>query len=90
MLRPGDGKRARFESRCCPRVLFRKRRFYSKRLLLGAIASEAARQLTSFSGHSHMIGQDVQVWTSALRCACAYADAPVIELAAPNSGPVQN
>ena len=27
----------------------RKRRFTSKRLLLGAIASEAARQLTSFS-----------------------------------------
>ena len=49
MLRPGDGKRARFESSCCPRVLFRKRRFYSKRLLLGAIASEA-----EFSGYSYM------------------------------------
>ena len=30
MLRPGDGKRARFESRCFSRVLFRKRRFSSK------------------------------------------------------------
>ena len=30
-------------------VLFRKMRFYSKRVFLGAIASEAARQL-SFSG----------------------------------------
>ena len=50
MLRPGDGKRAIFKSRCSPRVLFRKRRFYPKRLLLGTIASEAARQLTSFSG----------------------------------------
>ena len=28
----------------------RRQRFYSKRLLLGAFASEAARQLTSFSG----------------------------------------
>ena len=43
-------EQARFESRCCPQVLFRKRIFYSKRLLLGAFASEAARQLTSFSG----------------------------------------
>ena len=50
VLRPGDSKRARFESRCCPRVLFRKRRFYSKRLLMGAIESEAARQQTSYSG----------------------------------------
>ena len=48
--RPGDSKRARFESRCCPQVLFRKRRFYSKRLFLEAFASEAAKQLTSFSG----------------------------------------
>ena len=48
--RPGDGKRASSESRCYPRVLFRRRRFYSKRLLLGAFASEAARQLTTFSG----------------------------------------
>ena len=45
-----DSKRARIESRCCPQVLFRKRRFYSKCLLLGVFASEAARQLTSFSG----------------------------------------
>ena len=29
-----------------------KKRFYSKCLLLGAIANEAARQLTSFSGMS--------------------------------------
>ena len=50
VARPGDGKRASFESRCCPQVLFRRRRFYSKGLLLGAFASEAARQLTSFSG----------------------------------------
>ena len=50
MLRPGDGKRARFGSRCCLGALSRKMRFYSKRLLLGAIASEGARQLTSFSG----------------------------------------
>ena len=50
MLRSGDSKLARFESRCCPRVLFKKMRFYSKCLLLGAIASEAARQLTSLSG----------------------------------------
>ena len=43
MRRPGDGKRARSESRCCPRVPLRRRRFYSesKRLLLGAFASEA-------------------------------------------------
>ena len=47
--RPGDGKQARFVSSSCSRVLFRRRRFYSKRLLLGALASEAARQLT-FSG----------------------------------------
>ena len=44
-------------------TLFRKRQFYSKRLLLGAFASEAARQLTSFFGspidESHMISQDV-------------------------------
>ena len=46
-LRPGDGKQGRFESRCCPWVLFKKRRYYSKHLLLGAIASEAARQLSS-------------------------------------------
>ena len=46
MRRPGDGKRARSESRCCPRVPFRRRRFYSKRLLLGAFASEAAKQLS--------------------------------------------
>ena len=51
MLQPGDSKLARFESRSCPRVLFTKRQFYSKRLLLGAIASEAARQLMSFSGY---------------------------------------
>ena len=38
------------ESRCRPRVLSRRKRFYYKRLLLGAFASEAARQLTSFSG----------------------------------------
>ena len=31
-------------------VLFRERQFHSKTLLLGAIASKAARQLTSFSG----------------------------------------
>ena len=29
LRRPGDGKRARFESRCCPRVLSKTRRFYS-------------------------------------------------------------
>ena len=50
MRRPGDSKQARFESRCCPQVLFRKRRFYSKCLLFGVFASEAARQLTSFFG----------------------------------------
>ena len=64
MLRHGDSKRARFESYRCPRVLFRKRRFYSVRLLLGAIASEAAKQLTSFSGwliDGRMISQDVHV-----------------------------
>ena len=32
------------------RCFSEKRRFYSKRLLLGAFASEATRQLTSFSG----------------------------------------
>ena len=31
-------------------VVHRKRRFYSKRLLLGAFVSEATRQLTSFFG----------------------------------------
>ena len=46
MRRPSDGKRARFESLCCPGVLFRRQRFYSKRLLLGAFASEAARLYT--------------------------------------------
>ena len=53
MLRPGNSKQARFENRCSSWVLFRRRRFYSKRLLLGAfgIASEAARQLTSFCGY---------------------------------------
>ena len=45
---PGDSKRARFESHCCPQVLFRKRRFYSKRLLLGAFVSEATRQLANW------------------------------------------
>ena len=40
MLQRGDGKRARFDTRCCPQELFRRRRFYSKRLLLGAFASE--------------------------------------------------
>ena len=45
-------------SRCCPRVLFRRRQFYSKRLLLRAFASESARQLMSFSRQSHMISQD--------------------------------
>ena len=43
---PGDGKRARFERCCCPRVLSRRRRLY----LLGTFAIEAARQLRSFSG----------------------------------------
>ena len=32
------------------RMLARKRRFYSECLILGALASEVARQLTSFSG----------------------------------------
>ena len=50
VLRPGDGKRARFESRFFQWVLFRKRGFYSKCLLLGAIASEAARRLMCSSG----------------------------------------
>ena len=47
-----SGKRAssRFGSRCCPQVLLRRRRFYSKRLFFGALASEAVRQLSSFSG----------------------------------------
>ena len=48
--RPGDGKLTGFESCCCPRVLSRRQRFYSKRLLLGVFASETARQLTSSSG----------------------------------------
>ena len=42
MLWPGDSKRARFKSRCCPLLLFRRRRFYSKRLFLGAFANEVA------------------------------------------------
>ena len=33
MWQPGDGKRASFEGRCCPRVLSRRRRFFSKCLL---------------------------------------------------------
>ena len=37
MRRPSDSKRVRFESSCCPQVLFRKRRFYSKHLFLGAL-----------------------------------------------------
>ena len=48
--RPGDGKRARFWSRCCPQVLLRRRRFYSQRFSFGALASEAVRQLSSLSG----------------------------------------
>ena len=38
-------------TRCCPRVLSsQKEAILFKHLLLGAFASEAARQLTSFSG----------------------------------------
>ena len=48
--RPGYGERAQFGSRGCPRVLDRGRQFYSKSLLLGALASDSARQLTSFFG----------------------------------------
>ena len=46
------GKNATFENHCCQQVLSRKKGFrvYCKRFLLGAFASEAARQLTSFSG----------------------------------------
>ena len=40
--RPGDGKLTRFESRCCPRMLYIMWRFYTKRLHLVAFASEAA------------------------------------------------
>ena len=43
MWRPGDGERARFGSRGCPRELDRGRQFYSKSLLLGAPKAEAAR-----------------------------------------------
>jgi hypothetical protein len=45
----GEHKEATFRSRCCPQVLSRRRRFYSERLLLGALASEAATLLPSFS-----------------------------------------
>ena len=48
--RPGDGERAIFRNRRCPQVLPRRRRFYCKRLLFGALTSEAVRQLSSFSG----------------------------------------
>ena len=48
--RPGDGERATFRSRRCPRMLHWRRRFYSKRLFFGAIASEAVSQLSSFCG----------------------------------------
>ena len=48
--RPRDGKRARFDSRCCPWVLSGRKQFYCSHLLSGAFASEAARQLTCFSG----------------------------------------
>ena len=47
--RPGDGERAIFRRRRCPRMLHRRRRFCSKRLFFGALASEAVRQLSSFS-----------------------------------------
>ena len=46
---PGERKRATFWSRCCPRVVSTRRRFYSKGICSGALASEAARLLTSFS-----------------------------------------
>ena len=45
---PGEHKRAIFWSRCCPWVHSRRRRFYSKRLFLGALASEPAGQLIAF------------------------------------------
>ena len=48
--RPGDGERAIFGNRRCPRVLPRRRRFYCKRLFFGALTSEAVRQLSSFFG----------------------------------------
>ena len=52
MWRPGDCKLAIFESRCMLSTgAFQKDTiFYFKYLLLGAIVSEAARQLTGFSG----------------------------------------
>ena len=56
---PGDGKQASFESRYCPRVLFRRRRFYSKWLLLGAFASEAARQRRLEVWLDHMVAQRI-------------------------------
>ena len=43
---PGERKIATFWSRCCPRVVSIRRRFYSKRIRSGALA---ARLLTSFS-----------------------------------------
>ena len=46
---PDERKRVTFWSRCCPRVLSRRRRFYSKRLFLGALASEPAGLQTTFS-----------------------------------------
>ena len=51
----GEHKGATFRSQCCPQVLSRRRQFYSK-CLLGALASKAARLLTSY-----MISQDVHV-----------------------------
>ena len=44
--RPGDGERAIFRRRRCPRMLYRRRQFCSKRLFFGAHASEAVRQLS--------------------------------------------
>ena len=37
---PSDGKRARYECRCCPWELLRGRRFHSKRLLLEGLRAK--------------------------------------------------
>ena len=42
-------------SQCSPRVLYRKRRFYSKRLLLGAVASEAASALSCKCAYAYTL-----------------------------------
>ena len=59
----GERKKVTFWSRCCPRVVSTRRRFYSRK---GALVSEAVRLLKSFS--SWLIDK---VLRSARMCTCS-------------------